>query len=53
LYCYTEEELTLECDYEYEKQSQLRMKAFLKDDPNWNVPDVIEVGLCRLNQVDP
>jgi len=39
------EELTLECDYEYEKRSQLRMAEYLRDDPHWNVPDVIE-DLC-------
>lgn len=42
---YAEEELTLECDYEYEKKSQLRMAAYLRGDPHWNVPDVIE-ELC-------
>lgn len=42
---YPKEELTLECDYEYEKKSQLRMAEYLRDDPHWKVPDVIE-ELC-------
>ena len=39
------EELTLECDYEYEMNSQLRMARLLRDDPHWKVPEVIE-ELC-------
>jgi len=32
------EELTLECDYEYERQSQIRMAEYLHGDAAWNVP---------------
>ena len=33
------EELTLECDYEYERASQEKMRALLADDPHWRVPE--------------
>jgi len=39
------EELTLECDYEYERESQTRMARLLEDDPHWHVPRVIP-ALC-------
>ncbi|ACO61973.1 predicted protein, partial [Micromonas commoda] len=39
------EELTLECDYEYERDSQAHMARLLRDDPHWHVPRVIP-ALC-------
>ena len=39
------EELTLECDYEYERDSQAHMAELLRDDPHWHVPRVIP-ALC-------
>lgn len=39
------EELTLECDYEYERKSQTRMARLLEDDAHWHVPRVIP-ALC-------
>jgi aarF domain-containing kinase len=35
------EELTLECDYEYELASQEKMRALLADDPAWTTPRTI------------
>jgi len=35
------EELTLECDYEYERASQEKMRALLADDPAWTTPRTI------------
>ena len=35
------EELTLECDYEYELASQEKMRALLADDPAWTIPRTI------------
>jgi len=39
------EELTLECDYVYERRSQIRMAEYLRGDAAWNVPGVID-ELC-------
>jgi aarF domain-containing kinase len=35
------EELTLECDYEYELKSQNRMRGLLFDDPAWSTPETL------------
>ena len=35
------EELTLECDYEYERRSQEKMRRLLSDDPHWRVPRTV------------
>jgi aarF domain-containing kinase len=42
------EELTLECDYEYELRSQEKMRALLEGDPAWTAPrDGYRVVLAR------
>ena len=35
------EELTLECDYEYELKSQEKMRALLEGDPAWRAPATV------------
>ena len=35
------EELTLECDYEYESRSQDKMRALLEGDPAWSAPATV------------
>ena len=35
------EELTLECDYEYELRSQEKMRALLEGDPAWSAPATV------------
>ena len=35
------EELTLECDYEYELRSQDKMRALLEGDPAWSAPATV------------